>query len=219
MRFSVARWWWARFVWTVSSAGWRDCFPSQQPACGIREAGDGGSHRAVADYRDRAGQRPRAVGVDTNDQGLLMILPLTQYYPVDNPVVFTACANQGSGAKWLLTFISSSYNSLSFYKSCPTVVRHVSLSDAHSYMPFTDPVRLGGHIFLSLFYRWRNGDLKIVASTKFHCGGWVKDLDSEIFSWFFKIISELSVFSFKSSWQLQIILNYHVRWWLLWKPH
>lgn len=35
----------------------------------------------------------------------------------------------------------------------------------------------------------------------------------------FKIISELGVFPFKSSWQLQMILKYHVRWWLLWKLH
>lgn len=53
----------------------------------------------LPDYRDRAGQRPRAVGVDANDEGLFMILPLTQCDPVDNPVVFTACANQGSGTK------------------------------------------------------------------------------------------------------------------------
>lgn len=35
----------------------------------------------------------------------------------------------------------------------------------------------------------------------------------------FKITSELGVFPFKSSWQLQMILKYHVRWWLLWKLH
>lgn len=35
----------------------------------------------------------------------------------------------------------------------------------------------------------------------------------------FKIISELGVFPFKSSWQLHMILKYHVRWWLLWKLH